>query len=218
MRIASSLLVAWLLLLASCGAPTYEKVAKTLPKLGPIEVLRDTVDGVVTIRDTVWYTIPPFQFVDQDSQVVTNATFAGKVYIADFFFTSCPSICPKMKEQMLRIYERFGDNDTVRLISHSIDPKHDTVAVLHAYAEKLGIESDKWHLVTGEKSHIYDMATNYFIAVEEDPSVAGGFAHSGGFLLVDKQGHIRGHYDGTKPQQVDNLMDDLQMLLDGYRE
>lgn len=206
------------LVAVGCAEPEYKQRERTLPKLGPIEVLRDTVDGEVIFRDTVWYTIPPFQFVDQDSQVVTNATFANKVYIADFFFTSCPSICPKMKEQMLRIYNHFGDNDTVRLLSHSIDPKHDTVAVLHAYAEKLGIESDKWHLVTGDKSHIYDMATKYFIAVEEDPAVAGGFAHSGGFLLVDKQGHIRGHYDGTKPQQVDNLMDDLQILLDGYRE
>ncbi len=215
MRLWSSLLL--ILLLAGCGEPTYNEPQKTLPKLGPLEVLRDTVDGEVTILDTLWYTIPPFEFVNQDSQVVNNATFDNKVYVADFFFTSCPSICPKMKEQMLRIYERFGDNDTVMLLSHSIDPKHDTVEVLHAYAEKLGVSSDKWHLVTGDKAHIYEMAEKYFIAAEEDPSVPGGFAHSGGFLLVDMDGHIRGHYDGTKPQQVDNLMDDMQMLLDGYR-
>lgn len=215
MRIWSSVLL-WVVL-AGCSAPAYQKTAKTLPKLGPIEVVRDTVDGQVRILDTLWFTIPPFEFVNQDSQTVTNATFDNKVYVADFFFTSCPSICPKMKEQMLRIYERFADNDTVMLLSHSIDPKHDTVEVLQAYAAKLGISSDKWHLVTGEKAHIYQMAEKYFIAAEEDPSVPGGFAHSGGFLMVDREGHIRGHYDGTKPQQVDNLMDDLQMLLDGYQ-
>lgn len=188
----------------------------SFPKMGPIEVVRDTVNGEVQIVDTLWHKIPPFSLIDQDSNIVTNATFDDKLYVADFFFTSCPSICPKMKEQMLRIYNRFREDDRVALLSHTIDPKHDTVPVLHAYGEKLGISADKWHLVTGTKEEIYALAKDYFIAVEEDPSVAGGYVHSGGFLMVDWNGHIRGHYDGTKPQAVTELMDDMETLLDGY--
>jgi protein SCO1/2 len=215
MRIAYTIVVLLWLAMACNPTPVTQK-DKRLPYLGPFEVLYDTVDGQVTIRDTVWHTIPDFAFIDQDSQVVNKTTFTGKVYVADFFFTTCPSICPKMKEQMLRIYQRYADNDTVALLSHSIDPKHDTVAALKSYADKLGISSHKWHLVTGNKEDIYNMATYYFIAVEEDPRVAGGFAHSGGFLLVDKEGHIRGHYDGTRPEEVDELLVDLEILLRAY--
>ncbi len=209
-------IVAFLLLVTACNSAKEGKPDKQLPYLGPFEVVKDTTDGQVIAGDTIWHTIPAFSFVDQDSNVVTNSTFAGKIYVADFFFTTCPSICPKMKEQMLRIYNRYIDNDTVAILSHSIDPKHDTVGTLKAYADKLGISSNKWHLITGNKEDIYNMATYYFIAVEEDPRVAGGFAHSGGFLLVDKEGHIRGHYDGTRPEEVDELLLDIETLLRAY--
>lgn len=209
-------IIALLSLVTACNNSKEGKSDKSLPYLGPIEVVKDTTNGQSTIVDTVWHTIPAFSFVDQDSNMVTNSTFAGKIYVADFFFTTCPSICPKMKEQMLRIYNRYIDNDTVALLSHSIDPKHDTVGTLKAYADKLGISSSKWHLITGDKEEIYKMATYYFIAVEEDPRVAGGYAHSGGFLLVDKEGHIRGHYDGTRPEEVDELLLDMEKLLRAY--
>ena len=209
-------IIALLSLVTACNNSKEGKSDKPLPYLGPIEVVNDTTNGQSTIVDTVWHTIPAFSFVDQDSNMVTNSTFAGKIYVADFFFTTCPSICPKMKEQMLRIYNRYIDNDTVALLSHSIDPKHDTVGTLKAYADKLGISSSKWHLITGDKDEIYKMATYYFIAVEEDPRVAGGYAHSGGFLLVDKEGHIRGHYDGTRPEEVDELLLDMEKLLRAY--
>lgn len=186
--------------------------AKKLPYLGPLQVSKD--GGQI---DSQYYTVPPFSFVDQDSEQVTQATFDGKIYVTDFFFTTCPSICPKMKQQMLRIYQEYGDNDTLLLLSHTIDPKHDTVEVLKKYAQKLSVDAPKWRFVTGDRSDIYNMAKDYFISVAEDSTLEGGYAHSGYFALVDKENHIRGYYDGTSPEKVDDLMDDIEVLLREYR-
>jgi len=186
---------------------------KTLPILGEREAVEREVGGK-TVVDTVYHQIPDFAFVDQDSQQVTQNTVAGKVYVTDFFFTSCPTICPKMKSQMLRVYEKYKDNPNVLLLSHSIDPQHDTVAVLHDYAERLHITSDKWHLLTGEKDSIYDIASKYLVPAQEDGDQAGGgFTHGGHFILVDGQRHIRGVYDGTEAASVDQLIQDIPVLL-----
>lgn len=189
-----------------------EEATKNLPVLGPYTVEDEIVDGVLR-TDTVFTTIRDFSFVDQDGNTVDQATTAGKVYVTDFFFTSCPTICPKMKQQMLRIYDRFETNDDVLLLSHSIDPKRDSVGRLKTYADKLGISSTKWHLMTGDRDSIYSMAKHYMIAAQEDELAPGGFAHSGAFLLVDKNRQIRGVYDGTNPEEVDQLMLDLEFLL-----
>lgn len=166
-------------------------------------------------NDTIYHTIADFKFVDQDSNMVTEETFAGKVYVADFFFTSCPTICPIMKTQMLRVYEQVKDNDDVLILSHTIDPKHDTVAVLKEFAERLGVQSEKWHFVTGDKEDIYKIGqTSYMVSAVEDPTEPGGFIHSGAFILVDDQRRVRGIYDGTKADQVDRLMKDLNILLE----
>ena len=170
-----------------------------------------------TLRDTLWYTIPDFSFMDQDSQTVTNATYTGQLYVADFFFTSCPSICPKMKEQMLRVLAAYPDNDTVQFLSHSIDTRHDSVPVLKAYSTKLGVGADRWRFVTGEKAHIYGMAKDYFVAAMEDDSAPGGYEHSGYFVLVDRNRYIRGVYDGTDPKAVDRLIREIEILLREYR-
>lgn len=185
---------------------------QTLPIYGERETVERTIDGK-TIVDTIYHHIPDFAFVDQDSQMVTQETVSGKIYVTDFFFTSCPTICPKMKSQMLRIYEAYKDNPNVVLLSHSIDPTHDTVAVLKDYADRLGIESGKWHLLTGEKDSIYDIAMKYLVPAQQDGNVEGGFTHGGDFMLIDTQRRIRGHYDGTKEESVDQLMEDMQLLL-----
>lgn len=165
-------------------------------------------------NDTVYHTIDEFKFVNQDSNWVSEQTVKGKVYVADFFFTSCPTICPIMKTQMLRIYEQIQDNDDVLILSHTIDPKHDTVAVLKEFADRLGVNSEKWHFVTGEKEAIYKIGqTSYMVSAVEDPTEPGGFIHSGAFILVDDQRRVRGIYDGTKPDQVDRLLRDLDILL-----
>ncbi len=163
--------------------------------------------------DTVYHQIAPFQFVDQDSALVSNTTFQDKIYVADFFFTSCRTICPIMKTQMVRVYEATKEMPDVLLLSHTIDPEYDTVALLHDFAERLGVESKRWHFVTGKKDSIYKIAqTSYFATAMEDKSEPDGFIHSGAFLLIDKKGRIRGKYDGTKEEEVNRLIVDIKRL------
>ncbi|MHC2992456.1 electron transporter SenC [Pontibacter sp. HJ8] len=183
-----------------------------LPILGEREVVERQVDGR-QVTDTVYHQIPDFAFINQDSQVVTSLTLQNKVYVTDFFFTTCPTICPKMKSQMLRVYETYKDEPQLMLLSHTIDPKHDTVAVLRDYADRLQVSSDKWHFVTGAKDSIYDIAMQYMVTALEDADEPGGFVHSGAFVLVDQNRHVRGIYDGTDPAQVDQLIQDIGKLL-----
>ena len=181
---------------------------KKLPYLGRREIYNG---------DTISHTIADFKFVDLDSNYVTQATFKDQIYVSDFFFTSCPTICPVMKTQMLRVYEKYKENKEVAILSHSIDPKHDTVAVLKSFAERLGVESNTWKFVTGDKDEIYKVGqTSYMVSAVEDPTEPGGFIHSGAFILVDKQRRVRGIYDGTVADQVDILMSDMELLLKEY--
>jgi len=192
-------------LLASCSFNSKQK----LPILGRHEYL-DTDSGT----DTVYHTIKSFSFVDQDSSMISNETYSGKIYVADFFFTSCPSICPIMKVQMLRVYNEFYADSTVMLLSHTIDPEYDNVEVLHNYATRMEVNSSKWHFVTGEKNKIYELAqTSYYVATRENEKAPGGYEHSGAFILVDNHRRIRGVYDGTKAEAVDELMEDIKTLL-----
>jgi protein SCO1/2 len=167
--------------------------------------------------DTVYHTIADFKFVDQDSAVVTNETFAGKIYVADFFFTSCRTICPIMKTQMKRAYDSLINDPNVLLLSHSIDPEYDTVALLHDFAERLEVKSSKWHFVTGNVDDIFKIAqTSYFATALEDKSEPDGRIHSGAFLLIDKERRIRGKYDGTKDEDVNRMLDDIRKLEKEY--
>jgi len=166
-------------------------------------------------NDTVYHTIANYEFVDQDGEKVTNETYADKIYVADFFFTSCRTICPIMKTQMLRVYEATAEMDDVAILSHTIDPEYDTVELLHDFANRLGVSSDRWHFVTGVKDSIYKLAqTSYFATAMEDKSEPDGFIHSGAFLLIDKQQRIRGKYDGTKEEDVNRLIVDIKRLRD----
>lgn len=199
--------------LSSCSSGENQEGKAGLPYLGRHDFVEKNVNNE-TIVDTLYHQVADFSFVDQDSAIVTPETFDNKIYVTDFFFTSCPTICPVMKTQMLRVYETFKDNEEVALLSHTIDPVHDTVAVLRDYAERLGVSSDKWHFVTGEKDEIYDMGLkSYMVTAMEDENEPGGYIHSGAFILVDKDRHIRGMYDGTKPEQVDILINDINKLL-----
>lgn len=182
---------------------------KQLPILGKKELVKNG-----SSIDTVYQSIPDFEFIDQDSNTVTQKTLQGKIYIADFFFTTCPTICPIMKTQMLRVYEKYKGNPEVAFLSHTIDPKHDTVAVLKEFAERLGISSDQWRMVTGNREEIFEIAqSHYMVSASEDPSAPGGAVHSGAFILIDKQKRIRGYYDGTVKEEVDQLIHDLPLLL-----
>lgn len=163
--------------------------------------------------DTIYHTIGDFKFVDQDSAEVTNETFKNKIYVADFFFTSCRTICPAMKTQMLRVYDSVENDSSVLLLSHTIDPEYDTVGLLNDFANRLGVKSEKWHFVTGDKEEIYRIAqTSYFATAMEDKSEPDGFIHSGAFLLIDRHKRIRGKYDGTLEADVNRLLEDIEKL------
>lgn len=190
-------------LLISCD-PVRKKT--TLPILGNRDVAAN--------GDTIYPKVPDFSFTDQDGMPVDNNTFAGKAYVVDFFFIHCPTICPKVKAQAKRIYDRFAGEPSLLLLSHSIDTKNDTVGALHEYARKLGIDTKRWHLVTGDHDAIYGMADDYFSVAIEDSSMPGGFDHSGRLILVDKNRHVRSFCDGTNPKEVDRFMEDVQLLLD----
>lgn len=182
---------------------------------GPLPVLGQAkIEG----KDTIPHQIPAFLLLNQDSQAVTNATLDDRIYVADFFFTSCPTICPKVKRQMLRIYEKYEDDPRVALLSFTIDPKRDTVGKLRDYAQNLDVASDKWYFLTGEKDEIYELADDYFSIVIEDETVPGGFDHSGRLILVDPQGRIRSFAsDGTTAADTDKLMCDMDVLLQELR-
>lgn len=186
---------------------------KKLPVLGAEEILVKDENGE-DILDTVYKTIHQFEFLNQDRKTITASEFAGDIYVVDFFFTSCPTICPKMTAQMLRVYEKFDGEERVKFLSHTIDTRHDTAEVLKAYANKLGIDHNKWHFVTGEHDSIYNIAEHYLVAAAEDSTAPGGYIHGGAFVLMDGTHHIRGYYDGTMQYDVDQLMLDIEVLLE----
>lgn len=204
-------LIAFLLTLTGCQSGDDK-----LPILGQRGAVTKVVDGK-PVTDSTYQTIPEFAFVSQYGDTVTASTLAGKIYVADFFFTSCPTICPKMKVQLKRVYEKYKGNAGVMLLSHTIDPAHDSVPVLKEFADNLGVTGRQWLLVTGDRDKIYDIGQNsYMVTAQADPTAPGGVVHSGAFILVDKSRHIRGIYDGTTEAGVDKLMADMDRLLAEY--
>ncbi len=192
----------------ACSPSKKEEITSTeLPILGE----RFVDDN----QDTVYHSIAEFAFVNQLGDTIRKEDMAGKVYVADFFFTTCPTICPVMKKEMLRVYEQFKGDSNFRILSHTIDPTHDTQAVLQDYADKLGVpDAATWNFLTGDQEKIFEIGqTSYLTTTMADELEPGGFLHSGAFLLVDQQGRIRGVYDGTKTEQVDRLLADIPKLL-----
>jgi len=181
-----------------------------LPILGNREPVTKTVDGK-SVVDTAYATIPDFKFVNQYADTITAKSLDGKIYVADFFFTTCPSICPVMHRNMLNVYKEFKDDGDFRIISHTIDPKYDTIPVLKRYADKMGITGNCWWLLHGNKGDTYNIAKSYLQTVQEK-NPAGQFIHDGFFILIDKQKRIRGTYEGTDPKEVDKLIADIKIL------
>jgi len=158
--------------------------------------------------------IPDFSFRNQNGELVTNQTFAGKIYVADFFFTICPGICPKLTMNMGMLQEEYQDDPDIKLLSHSVMPWNDTVDKLNKYAQQNNVKLPQWHLVTGETDAIYDIARNGYFADEDftkttEPS---DFIHTENFILVDRQGYIRGVYNGTLPLEVKRLIRHIEIL------
>ena len=184
-----------------------------LPILGNRVAEEKIIDGKLVV-DTIYQTIPAFSLLNQDSIEVNNEMLKGKIYVADFFFTSCPTICPVMKKEMIRVYEEFKGNTQVVILSHTIDPDYDTLALLRDYASRLGSDGKQWMFLRGDRKQVYDLAEKgYYASAMVDSTEPGGFIHSGGFVLVDKLQRVRGIYDGTSTHEVDKLMSDMELLL-----
>jgi protein SCO1/2 len=168
---------------------------------------------VVKESETILPKIAEFKFTNQDHATITNKTFENKIYVADFIFLSCPTICPKMTSEMKSVYEMYKGNSKVAFLSHTIDPENDTIEKLKLYAQSMNLNSN-WHFVTGNKKDILEIAEkSYFTTAYSDANEPGGFVHGGGFVLVDDKGHIRGVYDGTNSTETKRLIADIKILL-----
>lgn len=181
---------------------------KTLPIYGNRQTATKTIDGK-SVTDTIYQTIPQFKVIDQYGDSIKNMD--GNIYVADFFFTTCPSICPIMHRNMLAVYSEFKTDPTFKILSYTIDPKHDSVAVLKKYADNLGVADKSWLFVQGKKEETYQLASNYLVSKPQEDAKQQ-YIHDGLFILVDKQKRIRGSYDGTDPKQVTQLIADIKTL------
>jgi protein SCO1/2 len=189
----------------------------------PVYGNRDTktiklADGSSRV-DTIYQTIPAFSFLNQDSVAINNDTFKNKVYVADFFFTTCPSICPIMHRNLKKVYEEFKGNPEVMFLSHTIDYKYDTPSVLKRYATKLGVDDKQWEFAYGSRADVYTIAEkSYLTSVQEDSTQRGNYVHQGWLVLIDKDRQMRGTYDGTDPKAVARLAEDIPVLLAEYKK
>ncbi|WP_422082505.1 SCO family protein [Ulvibacterium sp.] len=191
---------------------------KTLPVYQPSMVNPELVDSTVHhVRK--YHTIADFSLTNQNGKTITQADYRDKIYVADFFFTTCPTICPIMTKNMAGIQEEIKGDKEILLLSHSVTPQIDSVAQLKRYALEKGVLDEKWNLVTGDKKQIYDLARKSYLAVKTDGD-GGPFdmIHTENFILVDKERRIRGFYDGTDPEDIDKLLNDLRILKDSYLE
>jgi len=183
---------------------------KVLPIYGNRKPITKTVDGK-SVTDTLYQTISKFKTVNQYGDSISNKSLDGNIYVADFFFTTCPSICPIMHRNMLSVYNAFKSTGDFKIISYTIDPKHDSVPVLKKYADKLGLSCNTWWFLQGKKDSIYKLSESYLVRKPEEDAKQQ-FIHDGSFLLVDKQKRVRGAYDGTDPKQVEQLIADIKEL------
>lgn len=193
------------------------KPKERLPVYQPNMVNPELVDS--TLHDTKKYhTIANFQLINQNGDIITEKDYENSIYIADFFFTTCPSICPIMTKNMAEIQESILEDDDIRLLSHSVTPQIDSVAQLKKYAIEKGVLDAKWNLVTGDKKQIYELARKSYLAVKNDGD-GGPFdmIHTENFILVDKERRIRGFYDGTNQEEIEKLLDDLAILKASYQ-
>lgn len=198
------------LIAAACSAPPKE--AAQLPVLGERDI-RPRADG--RPADTVAVPVPAYRLVDQAGQPVSNATFAGRAYLADFFFATCPGICPKLQSQMLSVFKLYPTDQRLGFLSITIDPAHDTTAVLRDYAQRLGVnDANRWHFASlGDRAATFSLANRFLTGVMPDTQSPGGLAHNGTLALIDDRGYIRGAYDGMNAAEVTRLKKDLPLLL-----
>ena len=182
----------------------YYKVSRETPKTLPV-----LGEGDHRVRQ--------FSFVDQDGKIVTNEDVKGKVYVVEYFFTTCKGICPKMNENMNKVYQAFRGNNDVLILSHTVDPRKDTVQAMKEYSLRFEADPNQWLFLTGDKKELYDMARySYLVTASDDTAstdIQSDFIHTDRFVLVDRTGHIRGQYEGTDVASVNKLIEDIKELL-----
>ena len=159
------------------------------------------------------HVISPFALTDQRDLTITRDSLKGKIYVADFFFTTCKTICPVMTTQMQRVYRQYKNDASIAFVSHTVDPDYDTPSVLSQYAKQNNANAGRWYFLTGDKKQIYDLARNsYFVDATEGDGGPDDFVHTQNFALVDKSMHLRGYYDGTDSLEINKLIKDIEVL------
>ena len=192
-------------------------VYQPLPIYQPTMVSTELVDSTIQ-HQKKYHKIANFSFTNQNGKTITQNDYTDKIYVADFFFTTCQTICPIMTNNMAEIQKEILDDDDVMLLSHSVTPEIDSVAQLKRYAIKKGVNDKKWNLVTGDKKEIYKLARKSYLAVKDNGD-GGPFdmVHTENFMLIDKKRQIRGFYDGTNSEDINRLLDDIFILKEEYK-
>lgn len=186
-----------------------DKPLRTLPFFGPKSALK--------INDTLYHKVGNFEFINQNGEHITEAFVKDKIYVADYFFTTCQSICPVMSNNLVKVYRAFEKDTSVFILSHTVDPETDTVAQMKRYALQHGVNDARWQFLTGDKKSLYEQARkSYLLNAEEGDGGADDFIHTQNFALIDKERHIRGFYDGTDSLEIQRLITEIRMLLNEY--
>lgn len=199
----------------------------TLEYVGPKEEVELIEDGDTVVK-TRYYQVPYWEYTTQDDTLLSSREMRGNIMLVNFFFTSCPSICPAMNYNVQQVLDRFKNYENFKVVSFTVDPEHDTVEVLKAYEKRIGGIPGKWYFLTGDQQEIYQTAADHFLSAMEDEAAEGGFLHSQNLVLVDWNGHIRsgkdeqgnliGVYDGLSPTAIKELKSDIKVLIADYEK
>lgn len=191
---------------------------KPLPVINPVDLEPEMVDGTL-LRKGINHKIGKFSFQNQEGNTITDQDVRGKVFVAEYFFTTCGTICPRMNVQMQRVQKAYAENNAVKILSFTVNPEVDTVEQMKMYAEGHGADAEQWWFLTGNKDSLYSLARKSFFVLKPAEAknlgdVGSDFIHTNNFVLVDREMQIRGYYDGTSTKEVDQLIHDVQHLLD----
>ncbi|WP_435578148.1 SCO family protein [Gilvibacter sp.] len=186
-----------------------------LPIIEPVTIAEELVDPSMQFVKK-YHGIPDFKLLNQNGDTITQADYEDKIYVADFFFTTCATICPIMTDHMVQIQEALNGDPMVKLLSHSVTPEIDSIPQLKKYALEKGVNDSVWNLVTGDREQIYDLARKAYFAAKKDAVSEYGMIHTENFVLIDKEKRLRGYYDGTDPDDIEQLLKDIEILKSEY--
>ena len=193
------------------------KPVEVLPIYQPAEVNEKLVDSSI-IHVAKYHKISDFKLTNQNGKEITQANYKDKIYVADFFFTTCQDICPVMTKNMYQLQEELKNDNQILLLSHTVIPEVDTVEQLKEYAVENNVDDSKWNLVTGDKKQIYELARKSYLAVEDSNYSEYDMIHTENFMLIDKERQIRGFYDGTNSEEINRLLKDIEILKQSYNK